>query len=251
MPTPNDQQSGSQNSSDQNQEPKVDQTEIANLVNSAVTAQLKRALPKALDGIMPVVQEAISKQFEELKAKPQDEPKDKQDPAKPPPEILAMQRQLEEMKTKVQEAENRREAAERKQRDDRAFAELRNHLAKGGVRPELLDDFAKVLFHADKRVEFDADGSPLIRVRVPVGKGLPEEEQVFPLEAGVSQLLKSKGAAPYMPPPGGAGGGGGGSAPQPGGTRRTPQYDKPAVSDDERARRVAERMAAMGLDSPL
>ena len=249
MPMPNDPQSGPQSSSDQAQEPKADQTDIANLVNSAVTAQLKRALPKALEGIMPMVQETISKHFEELKAtKPTDEPKDKE--AKPPPEIVAMQRQLEEMKTKVQEAENRREAAERKQRDDRAFAELRNHLAKGGVRPELLDDFAKVLFHADKRVEFDADGSPLIRVRVPVGKGLPEEDQVFPLEAGVSQLLKTKGAAPYMPPPGGAGGGGG-QAPQAGGTRRAPQYDKPAVTDDERARRVAERMAAMGLDSPL
>lgn len=230
--TPNPDQDGKQ--------PGVDPQELANLVNSAVSAQLKRALPKAIEGIVPSLIEGVTKQLGDKQPPKDPEPTDK---PKPSPELVALQRSHEELKTQLQREREAREAAERRQRDDRAFADLRAQLSAGGVRAELVDTWAKVLFHADKRVEFDESGAPLLKVKVSPGKGMPEEEQLFPLSDGVKQLLKTKEAEPYLPPPGGAQSGTQGR-PQTG-QRTMPRYDKPATSEEEKARRVEERMAAL------
>lgn len=216
-------------------------------MNSAVTAQLKRALPKALEGVTQTLNEAIAKQLGELKlpAKPEDEePKDKAKD-RPNPELIDLRQKYEAMQAKLTEAEAKREAAEKKRRDDKAYSDLRGALSKGGVRPDMLEDLADLLFHGRKQVQFDDDDQPMLKVKFSRGKGIAEEEQVLPLEAGVAQLLKTPMAGRYLPPPGGASGGGDGSGKKPG---RAPKYDGPATTDEERDRRISERLEAMGLD---
>lgn len=248
MPTPNDPTGGSQNdpNAEDNKQTGIDPTEIANLVNSAVTAQLKRALPKALEGVTQTLNEAIKQQLGELKlpAKSEDEePKDKA--ARPNPELLDLRQKYEAMQAKLSDAEAKRETAEKKRRDDKAYSDLRGALLKGGVRPDMLEDLADLLFHGRKQVQFDDDDQPLLKVKFSRSKGIAEEEQLLPLEAGVTQLLKTPMAGRYLPPPGGASGGNDGSGKRPG---RAPKYDGPATTDEERDRRITERLEALGLD---
>jgi len=242
-------QTGNQNPDGQDQDKKsgIDPQELTNIINSAVTAQLKRALPKALEGVTQTLNEAIKRQIGELKPPPKDDDDESKDKAKnrPDPELIDLRQKYEAMQAKLSEAESKREAAEKKRRDDKAYADLRGLLAKGGVRPDMLEDFSDLLFHARKQVQFDDDDQPMLRVKFSPGKGMPEEEQSLPLESGVTQLLKTPMAGRYLPPPGGASGGNDGSGKKPG---RTPKYDGPATTDEERDRRISERLEAMGLD---
>jgi hypothetical protein len=219
---------------------------LTNIINSAVTAQLKRALPKALEGVTQTLNEAIKQQLADLKPTlktEDDEPKDKAKD-RPNPELNDLRQKYEAMQAKLSEAEAKRETAERKRRDDKAYSDLRGALSKGGVRPDMLEDLADLLFHARKQVQFDDDDQPMLKVKFSPGKGLQEEEQVLPLESGVTQLLKTPMASRYLPPPGGASGGTDGQRKP----TRAPSYDGPAKSDEERDRRIKERLDAMGIN---
>ncbi len=208
----NDQTPGSQNG--QQPPPAGDddnQPDLNTLVNSAVTAQLKRALsPKALAAVFAPLMGDVLKPLQDeiaaLKAAPPPPPNQPPppDPNKPSPEVTALKQKLQEFEDKFRQANDRAAAAEAKQRNDTAFANLKNHLTAAKVRPEMVDTLAKVLFYADKRVEFDEAGNTLFRVRVSPGKGLPEEEQTMTLEEGVRSYVKSKEAEPFLPAPGGA-----------------------------------------------
>lgn len=232
-----------------------DNPDINAIVNSAVTAQLKRALsPKALAAALaPIVSEIVKPLQDELatlKQAPAPAPGPAPAPDKPNPELTAVKQQLQEMKDQLAKERDRAAAAEAKQRDDSTFAKLKDCLSAAKVRPEMVEVLAKVLFHADKRVEFDEQGNPLLRVRVSPGKGLPEEDQVLTLEEGVKTYVKTKEAEPFMPPPGGAGGGTNQqqrrAAPSPSRGQASTQ-ESPPQTDEERAQRALEQMNKLGV----
>lgn len=237
--------------------------DINAIVNSAVTAQLKRALnPKALAAVLgPMLAETVKPLQDELAAikaapppaggaAPGGQPP-APDPNKPNPEVAALKQQLQEFKDQVAQASKRAADAEAKQRDDATFAKLKDCLVAAKVRPEMVETLAKVMFHADKRVSFDEQGNALLRVKVSPAKGLPEEEQLMTLEDGVKSFVKTKEAEPFLPAPGGAPGG---AVQQqrrasPGPSRgQPPAHDAEPSTDEERAQRSLEQMAALGLN---
>lgn len=169
--------------------------EIAEMVNAAIASHLKRDLGKLIaDAVSP-----ISAAVKALETK-QTEPTKIDDASKPSPEFLALQRQLEELKTANSAAEARAVATERKAREDRAFGELRTQLGKH-VKPEHVELLSKALYYGDKRVEFDDEGRVLFRAQVPQYAGGPIQDQLLPLADGVEAFAKSKEAEIYRPAP--------------------------------------------------
>lgn len=169
--------------------------DIAKMVNAAIATHLKRDLGKLIaDAVGP-----IAKQVQELQTRQPEAPK-ADDSLKPSPEFLALQRQLEELKTANKAAEERAAATERKAREDRAFSELRTQLSKH-VKPEHVELLSKALYYGDKRVEFDDEGRVLFRAQVPQYAGGPLQDQLLPLADGVEAFAKSKDAEIYRPAP--------------------------------------------------
>jgi hypothetical protein len=173
--------------------------EIANIANQAVTAQLKRELPKAFETLLPTFTKAIDDKFAALKPT---EPSGEKPAGTPQqtPEFAALQRQLAEMKTTLESSEKARIEVERRAREDAAFGELKTALG-GHIKPEFIDPIAKSLYYADKRVEFDETGKPLFRAMVPQYTGGPLQETLLPLRDGVEAFAKSKEADAYRPAP--------------------------------------------------
>lgn len=213
-----------------------------------IVEELKASLGDVIpsgDALTKLIADAVKAQ-----APVDDGKKGDKTPAQPSPEMLALQRKVDELTRKNETETKAREAAEKKQRDDSAFAALRAHLAPK-VRPEMLDTLAKVLFHADERITFDeATGAPLFKIRRAPMAGMAEADELLPLESGVAEYLKGKDAEPFLPPP----------TPKPGEKRPTaparpgqgsvPTYDKPATSDAEKVRRAGEREAVLAQQHP-
>ena len=173
--------------------------DVARIANQAVTAQLKRELPKAFEGFLPSFTKAIDDKFAAFK--PAEPASDKGGKAtEQTPEFAALQRQLAEMKSTLEGEQKARADVERKSREDAAFGELK--LALGGhIKPEFIDPIAKSLYYADKRVEFDDSGKPLFRAMVPQYTGGPLQEMLLPLKDGIEAYAKSKEAEAYRPAP--------------------------------------------------
>jgi len=231
-----------------------------------VTAHLKRAIPKALEGVAETVTKSLGEQFgakfdefgkrfDELKPKTPESDKGKPKPDDKPKEqseeTLKLQKQYDELNAKFEAERKARVETELKARDERTYAELRQSLVDAKVRPELVDLLAKTWFHADKRVDFDSEGNPQLRLKVSPGKGLPEEEQTFSISEGVKQFAKSKAAEPFLPAPGGAAGQGNGQRQEQQRQQIDPRFKSAALSDDEADRRAAELLDKLGLGEAL
>lgn len=240
---PNDQDGGSPESPNEGGEtpssPAIKPEDISNIVNKAVTGQLKRALGKE-------VADAVAKAVAEMKSQmtpPEPQPQSKKD--KQDPEVTALQRQIEELTNNYKRAEQSRLETEKRAREDRTYAELRSMLQKE-LKPEFVEMVARDLTKGQGRVVFDEDGNPLFKIKRSPYQGMPEEEEELPLEAGVQAYLKSKEAEPFLPPPGTS------KTPpvskqkgQSAGSNRrdgTPFYDKPATSEEEKLRRAMEML---------
>lgn len=169
--------------------------DVSKMVNAAIATHLKRDLGKLIaDAVTP-----ISQAVKDLQTRTEQQPKI-DDAPKMSPEFLALQRQLEEMKTANKAAEERAAATERKAKEERAFGELRSQLGRH-VKPEHVDLLAKALYYGDKRVEFDDEGRALFRAQVPQYAGGPLQDQLLPLADGVEAFAKSKEAEIYRPAP--------------------------------------------------
>lgn len=227
---------------EQNEQPNPEE-KLNATINSAVTAQLKRAMSKQAEEFKTLLADSL-KAFKPAPP-PEDEDTKKQQ-KQADPALAAMRAQVEAMQASLAEANTKRERAEAKQREDKAFGELKDAL-KNKARPDMVDLLAKNFFYADKRVEFDDEGNPLFRVKRST-PGLADEDVLMPLQEGVNQFLGSKEAAPFLP------------APVPGGTTQQrgsrmpvqtthgslgpngmPKYDKPATTDAEKIRRALEK----------
>lgn len=234
---PHEHDDGSQNPSDS--QPKfVTSDEIGNIVNSAVTAHLRRFTEKQLPEVLAGALKPIT---EKLNAPPPPPPEDdgRKKSKQQDPELLAMAKKVEDMEKALASEKERVAAAERKAREERAYSELRGSL-EGKVRPELLDMVAKHLFVVEGRVETDETGTALFRsTRVPYTGADPEDVRL-PLRAGIEDFLKSDSAKPFLPAPASAGAPQlpkRGPSPAPGGV----DFSKPATTDEDKARRSMER----------
>jgi hypothetical protein len=219
----------------------INPQDLANLVNSAVSAHLKRHEAKQSETLKSLIAESL-KAYQPPQTQ-QEEPETSKR-GKVDPQVAALTAKVEEFQRAALESEKRAQAAETKARGDRAFGELRSTLA-GKVRPDVVDGLAKLLYHGEQKVEVDENGNVLFKVRRAPLPGFPEEDALMPLSDGVEQYLKSKEAAAFLPAPVAA------NAPQARTTSsRFPQtqspsagpkkYDAPAKSDEEKVRRAHE-----------
>lgn len=213
----------------------VTEEQIAQIVNSAVTTHLKRGLAKAID-------EAIAPLKQKLETPPPSGDgggKGKE----ADPEVVALRKQLDDLKGVVKASQEAASAAEKRAADERAYNALRSELS-GKVRPEALDVATDYLFRAQGRVVIDEQtGEPRFKHRTALVAGMPEEDHLFPLSDGVKQFLKGKEAQLFLPAPNTA------PNPQRPGPRSTtpgqlPTYEKPPATDDEKVRRAMEAEAA-------
>lgn len=223
-----------------NQQSKSPEEQLGNMVNAAVSAHIKRFTEKQLPALLAEALKPINEKLAAPPPPPEGDDAKAKKSSKQDPEVLAMAKQIEDMKRALEEKEQRAAAAEKKARDERAYTELRASL-EGKVRPELLDVVAENLFYVKKSVDFDDAGNPLFKSSRSPYAGAEPEEVRLPLRVGVEDFLKSDGAKAFLPAPS-AGAGAAplpkrGSTPPSGGT----DFTKPATSDAEKARRAAER----------
>lgn len=168
------------------------------IVNAAITHHLKRFAEKQLPEL---IASAMNPALEKLATTVQAPAKTEEPQAsnKPDPQVAALNAKLEELTKRLSDTEAQRLATEKKAREDRAFNELKTSLA-GQVRPEYLDMLANNLFHIEKVVEFNDDGSVVFKGHQEKIPGY-KEEVLFPLKDGVSQWLKSDAAKAFLPAP--------------------------------------------------
>lgn len=216
---------------------------VGNIVNSAVTSQLGRALPKMLESALNPIRE-------QLQARPAEhDPKSDTDKAKQNPEFVALQKRLNTLESAL--ADKEREVAEerKRSREDKAFADLTQSLV-GKVRPGSEQTVAKLL-RADGQLVIGDDGAPSLKVRTSLFKGGAEDDHVFPLKDGIDHYLKTKDASLFLPPPNGGAGGTNQQAPNGSPAHRPgPRYDAPPASPEEKLARVNEELSRLGLGLP-
>jgi hypothetical protein len=248
--------SGGTGDGGQSQAPKIlTAEEIANIANSAYTAHEARTAKKREEQLQKMIADAVKA------AMPAPADGGAQgsgtggtgaqgatgNAGGVSPEVAALQARIDTMEKaatkrdgELKAEKEARAASENKARDERTFGEFRALLAPH-VRPDMVDDLAQLHFYAHKRVTYGEDGKPLFRARRSPAAGMPEEDVQMPLEAGVEHWLKSKDAQRYLPAPKRDGDGNGNGGNPRNGRPPLVKYDKPAQSDDERARRSMER----------
>lgn len=158
---------------------------LSNLVNSAVSAHLKRALPKTIED---VITPHMAKFQEVLQAR--EAPKAA--PSAPAgssvgsdPEIL---KQLDDMKAQLKREQDTRLKERQQAREEKAIADVRAELI-GKVRPEAVDHVVKLLAH-DRMIQVDG-----ATVSLRVG------EDALPLKDGLAEFLARKENAIFLPAP--------------------------------------------------
>lgn len=212
---------------------------IPGAVNSAVTSQLKRMLPKELESVVGGLKESfttmlgeavspIRQQFEAKQKAEQEErekaEREKNGTAQPSPEFEALKKQMAEnqaayekrlaaWEAKAKESEARAEQERRRGIEATAFSNLKSALS-GVVKPEAVDAVATLLKARDQLV-IGEDGGVQLKLRAALQKGMPEEDHVLPISEALPHWTKTKEAAFFMPPPtqGGAGNDGKGRPP--------------------------------------
>jgi hypothetical protein len=148
---------------------------LANMVNSAVTSQLKRHLSKFENSLSELKESFSSRQVSERPSDQHDKKSAKDD------DSLAM-REVERLKAELN-------AEKARVREEKAYTSLRNYLSDK-VIPERVDVALK-LFKADQKIHFRRDGTPIVK----------HDSEEFELEEGAAQWLKSKEAAMFLPAP--------------------------------------------------
>lgn len=234
------------------------QAAIGQIVNSAVTSQLKRSLGpgigEALKGVKwgEVLAEPFKALLEQNPGSGSGGGSGDDDPSKggkgkggDKGADSALQQQVQKLATDLENERKARAAAEEATRAteakrllDSATTAFRNGL-QPNLRPELLD---VAVGHFGSALKVSADGAPLLSVRKAPFKGAPEEDVDVPLAEGLQLLLTSEPMKPFLPPPGGDGSSRRGGAPS--GTGG----GAPSLQSKDPNERVAARLAALGLD---
>lgn len=210
--------------------------DMAAMVNAAVSNHMKRFTEKQLPSLF---ESALKPIHDKLSATPAT-------PAVPDtkksPEYAALEQKLAEFEKRSAADSARAQAAERKQREDRAFSDLRTQLT-GKVLPDFLDVVSSHLFQVQGVVKFEEDGTAVFATtrKSPYG----DEDIRLPIKEGVEAWLKSDAARPYLPAPGSSG-----ASPHPAnkGTQGhffNPQFDPSKATDEEKIMHSMAQVAAI------
>lgn len=171
--------------------------QIAQIVNSAVTSQLGRALKTQLGGAIEAALQPIKEKL--ATAPPTTAAEKAERDHKQSPEFVALQKQLAELKTAYTATQEEAARERRKAREDSAFSTLMQSLS-GKVKPGT-EKIVATLLKAEGRLQIGDDGTPSLRVRTSLLKGQAEDDHDFPIADGVGQYLKTSEAALFLPPP--------------------------------------------------
>lgn len=174
--------------------------ELSQVVNSAVTAQLKRAM----GSVNTTIEQAIAKALSQANAKPEaqgEQQQAQQQQASSDPRLKILEQQLAELKRKNEESETRAQKIEREARQNAVRATLKEQLEAKGIKGAKaravladLEASGTVRYLEDGRVE-----GVVRRVRSKGGK--PEELTHDDLSAFVADWAQSDDAKEFLPPP--------------------------------------------------
>lgn len=171
--------------------------DVATLVNAAITGHMKRFTEKTLPGLFESALKPIHEKFSAAPAPPATTV----DPKKNP-EYAALEQKMNDWEKKANESAQRAVAAESKQREDRAFNEVRANLS-GKVLPEFQAIVAAHLFQVQRAVEYEEDGTPVFTMNRKTQFG--DEPVRLPIKDGIEAWLKSDDAKPFIGAPGTSG----------------------------------------------
>jgi hypothetical protein len=237
------------------------QAAIGQIVNQAVTSQLKRGLGPAIgealkatkwdEVLAPSVNGLLDKYLDGV-PNPDDGDGDT-DPAPKPGKTgkksgndSALEAQLQKLATELeterkarQAAETARTDAEQKRLLDGANTAFRNAL-QPKLRPDLLD---VAVGHFGSGLKVGEDGSALLRVKKAPYKGAPEEDMDLPLGEALPILLAAENMKPFLPAPGAP------SDPKRGGGPRDHHNPGPAPTGNDPASKTIAQLNSMGLSA--
>lgn len=174
--------------------------ELSQVVNSAVTAQLKRAM----GSVNTTIEQTIAKALSQANAKPEaqgEQQQAQQQQASSDPRLKILEQQLAELKRKNEESETRAQKIEREARQNAVRATLKEQLEAKGIKGAKaravladLEASGTVRYLEDGRVE-----GVVRRVRTKGGK--PEELTHEDLASFVADWAMSDDAKEFLPPP--------------------------------------------------
>jgi len=150
---------------------------------------LARVLPTALARHLPGLLESHLAPFKAAAAPAVVAPKAPATAAAPG----SVEAQLEEMRATLRTEQEGRAAERRGLAEARALGDLKTELGKAGIKAEVVDDVADLLFHARKVVTVAQDGHVTFKLGA---------EQYPSLAEGVAAWSRTPGAGLYKAPPG-------------------------------------------------
>lgn len=173
--------------------------DMATIANQAASAHAKRLEKQMKEQIAASIAEATKPLLDQLAAlsKPTPQGGSGDEKNKPDPVTLALQQEVAELKSKAKDAEIAKAAAEKRARDERAFASFRTELSKH-VLPGHLDVLAKHLF--ENSVTVDDEGNATFKSKV-TQYGVTDDVDL-PLDVGVNNWAKTEAAKVWIPAPG-------------------------------------------------
>lgn len=229
--------------------------DVGRMVNAAITSHLKRSqtetnklITESIAGLK--IDDKLSELVKQIKpvVEPDKDPSGKKG---------EMERQLQDLASKLELSEKRAQAAEsarieadNKRRFDNAMVEFRSML-QPKVRGELLNVAANNWALIEQRLKVAEDGSSTLRIKRSQYKGGPEQEEDIPLVEAVPILLASADAKPFLPAPSG------GQQERPGAPNARPPRTPAAgnqnpsaadTSDAAKAQAVLDSLAAKNID---
>ena len=205
---------GGEAGGDGNKTPKpLTEEDVGRIVNSAVTAQLKRSLPQAVTEAVTGLKldEQIGAAVAKLQSPKLEPPaggegddggsgrvttKDLQK------QITTLSEKLEASEKKATAADQQRVEIEQRVRFDRGLTAFRSGVQQH-VKSDLLDVFVEHHGRTKGRLKVDENGNATLTVKKPPYKGAPPVDEDLPLAEAIPLLLASEEAKPFLPAPGG------------------------------------------------
>lgn len=146
------------------------------------------------DQVAQMINSALSSHFKRFKS-------DLEQIVKPPEARKAEETELQTLRRKMAEFEERAQRAELEARGQRTESRLRATLAKAGVADES-QELALAYLERKGLVSYSDDGEPIVTLKRSRSKGGVPESVQYTLEEGVSEWLGSDTAAkPLLPAP--------------------------------------------------
>jgi hypothetical protein len=190
--------------------------DVGRIVNQAVTAQLGRSLPKAVEGAISAIkfEDLLTPIVQKLSPPPQQgggQDGGGQSGADHGGHITTktLQDQVQKLATELESEKKARAAAEQQKleterRAHRSSAKQAFTAAvQGKVRPELLGVFVDHYADSQGLLKVADDGKATVTVKVSPYKGAPLEDQDLPIADAIPLLLAREDIKPFLPAPGG------------------------------------------------